>query len=102
MSKITDSRLLLRADRLVKHFPVRAGVFRRVVAQVKAVDDISFDVYEKETLGLVGESGCGKTKAGRSVLRLYEPTYGRISMEGEDTTHYFMPALKAPKYIRDT
>ncbi|MDD4479715.1 MAG: ATP-binding cassette domain-containing protein, partial [Mesotoga sp.] len=101
MSKITDSRLLLRADRLVKHFPVRAGVFRRVVAQVKAVDDISFDVYEKETLGLVGESGCGKTTAGMSVLRLYEPTSGRIIMEGEDTTYYFMPALKAQKYIRD-
>ncbi|MFZ2829889.1 MAG: oligopeptide/dipeptide ABC transporter ATP-binding protein [Mesotoga infera] len=102
MSKIPDSKLLLRADRLVKHFPVRAGVFRRVVAQVKAVDDISFDVYEKETLGLVGESGCGKTTAGMSVLRLYEPTSGRIIMEGEDTTHYFMPTLKAKKYIRDT
>ncbi len=101
MSKITDRRLLLRADRLVKHFPVRAGVFRRVVAQGKAVVDISFDVYEKETLGLVGESGCGKTTAGMSVLRLYEPTSGRIIMEGEDTTYYFMPALKAQKYIRD-
>jgi peptide/nickel transport system ATP-binding protein len=102
MSKIPDSKLLLRADRLVKHFPVRAGVFRRVVAQVKAVDDISFDVYEKETLGLVGESGCGKTTAGMSVLRLYEPTSGRIIMEEEDTTYYFMPALKAQKYLRDT
>jgi peptide/nickel transport system ATP-binding protein len=102
MSKIPDSKLLLRADRLVKHFPVRAGVFRRVVAQVKAVDDISFDVYEKETLGLVGESGCGKTTAGMSVLRLYEPTSGRIIMEEEDTTYYFMPKLKAQKYLRDT
>lgn len=93
---------LLRVDHLVKYFPVKAGVFRKVVAQVKAVDDISFNVYEKETLGLVGESGCGKTTAGMSILRLYEPTSGRIIMEGEDTTYYFMPALKARKYVKET
>jgi len=101
MSK-EQKNLLLRADNLVKYFPVKAGVFRRVVAQVKAVDNVSFDVYEKETLGLVGESGCGKTTAGMSVLRLYEPTSGRIIMDGEDTTYYFMPIFKARKYLKTT
>lgn len=101
MSK-EQKNLLLRADNLVKYFPVKAGVFRRVVAQVKAVDNVSFDVYEKETLGLVGESGCGKTTAGMTVLRLYEPTSGRIIVGDEDTTHFFMPSLKARKYIKQT
>lgn len=92
--------LLLRIDNLVKYFPVKAGVFRRVVAQVKAVDDISFEVYERETLGLVGESGCGKTTAGMTVLRLYEPTSGRIILNDEDTTHYFLPIMKARSYLK--
>jgi len=102
MSKSSESKLLLRSDRLIKYFPVKAGVFRRVVDQVKAVDDVSFNVYEKETLGLVGESGCGKTTAGMTVLRLYEPTSGRIIVGDEDTTHFFMPALKARKYLKST
>ncbi|MDD3461960.1 MAG: ATP-binding cassette domain-containing protein, partial [Mesotoga sp.] len=102
MSNDNKSKLLLRTDNLVKYFPVKAGVFRRVVAQVKAVDDVSFSVYEKETLGLVGESGCGKTTAGMTVLRLYEPTSGRIIVGDEDTTHFFMPSLKARKYIKQT
>jgi peptide/nickel transport system ATP-binding protein len=102
MSIPNESKLLLRADELVKYFPVKAGVFRRVVAQVKAVDDVSFDIYEKETLGLVGESGCGKTTAGMTVLRLYEPTSGRIIVGDEDTTHFFMPLLKARKYLKKT
>ncbi|ACR80236.1 MULTISPECIES: ABC transporter ATP-binding protein [Kosmotoga] len=91
---------LLRIDNLVKYFPVKAGVFRRVVAQVKAVDDVSFEVYERETLGLVGESGCGKTTAGMTVLRLYEPTSGRIILNDEDTTHYFLPIMKARAYLK--
>jgi oligopeptide/dipeptide ABC transporter ATP-binding protein len=69
---------------LRKHFPVRKGVFGSVVAHVKAVDDVSFDVATGETLGLVGESGCGKTTAGRSILRLIEPTAGDIRFRGED------------------
>lgn len=74
---------LLRVRGLVKHFPVRKGVFSRVVGQVKAVDDVSFDLAEGETLGLVGESGCGKTTAGRSILRLIEPTDGLVEFGGQ-------------------
>jgi oligopeptide transport system ATP-binding protein len=75
---------LLSVRNLRKHFPVRKGVFSRVVAHVKAVDDVSFDVAPGETLGLVGESGCGKTTAGRSILRLIEPSSGEVSFKGED------------------
>ena len=65
---------LIRVQNLKKHFPITAGVFRRQVGTVKAVDGISFDLLPKETLGLVGESGCGKTTAGRTVLNLYTAT----------------------------
>ncbi|AKI97162.1 oligopeptide/dipeptide ABC transporter ATP-binding protein [Kosmotoga pacifica] len=99
MSQSESRKPILRVDNLVKYFPVKAGVFRRVVAHVKAVDNISFEVYERETLGLVGESGCGKTTAGMTVLRLHEPTSGRIIMNDEDTTHLFMPYLNARKYL---
>ncbi|MCD6442980.1 MAG: ATP-binding cassette domain-containing protein, partial [Thermotogae bacterium] len=69
---------ILRVENLVKYFPIRAGVFKRIVAWVKAVDGVSFDVYEGETLGLVGESGCGKTTVGMTILRLYEPMGGKV------------------------
>jgi len=69
---------------LRKYFPVRKGLLSRVVAHVKAVDDVSFEVLPGETLGLVGESGCGKTTAGRSLLRLIEPTAGEVRFEGRD------------------
>ncbi len=69
---------------LVKYFPVRRGVLQRVVAWVKAVDDVSFTIREGETLGLVGESGCGKTTVGRAMLRLIEPTRGRMVFDGVD------------------
>jgi oligopeptide transport system ATP-binding protein len=78
----TTAEVILRVSHLRKYFPIRKGVFRRVVGQVKAVDDISFDVYRGETLGLVGESGCGKTTAGRTIIRLYQPTGGDVSFEG--------------------
>ncbi len=78
--------VLLRVDGLVKHFPVTAGVFGRVVDHVKAVDGVSFELRRGETLGLVGESGCGKTTVGRSVLRLVEPTSGRIQFDGRELT----------------
>ncbi len=97
-----EREVLLRIDNLVKYFPIRAGVFKRIVAWVKAVDGVSFEVYKGETVGLVGESGCGKTTVGMTLLRLYEPTSGRIIVEGEDTTHYFLPAWKAKKYVRKT
>lgn len=97
-----EREVLLRIDNLVKYFPIRAGVFKRIVAWVKAVDGVSFEVYKGETVGLVGESGCGKTTVGMTLLRLYEPTSGRIIVEGEDTTHYFLPTWKAKKYVRKT
>ena len=75
---------LLVVQNLKKHFPVKKGVFSRVSAWVKAVDDISFHIGPGETLGLVGESGCGKTTAGRTILRLIEPTGGRVDFEGKD------------------
>ena len=70
--------ILLEVKNLKKYFPVRRGVLRRVVAHVKAVDDIDMYIREGETLGLVGESGCGKTTAGRSIIRLIEPTAGEV------------------------
>ncbi|MEW6030874.1 MAG: ABC transporter ATP-binding protein [Chloroflexota bacterium] len=75
---------LVEVKHLVKYFPVRAGLLQRVVNHVKAVDDVSFAVRKGETLGLVGESGCGKTTVGRTMLRLIEPTSGEISFDGRD------------------
>ncbi len=77
---------LLTVEGLVKHFPVRKGVFSRVAAQVRAVDGISFGIPCGETLSLVGESGSGKTTAGRCILRLIEPTAGRVVFDGIDVT----------------
>jgi oligopeptide transport system ATP-binding protein len=75
---------LLSVRQLVKHFPVRGGILRRTSGQVHAVDDVSFDVYPGETLGLVGESGCGKTTVGRTLLRIVPPTSGTIVFDGHD------------------
>lgn len=95
-------KVLLRIDNLVKYFPIKAGVFKRIVAWVKAVDGVSFEIYKGETVGLVGESGCGKTTVGMTLLRLYEPTSGRIIVNDEDTTHYFLPKWKAKTYVKNT
>ncbi len=75
---------LVEVEHLKKYFPVRAGVMQRVVAQVLAVDDVSFSIKRGETLGMVGESGCGKTTVGRTMLRLIEPTAGSAFYNGKD------------------
>jgi peptide/nickel transport system ATP-binding protein len=77
---------VLEVEGLSKHFPVRKGLLRRTVAHVYAVDDVSFTIGAGETLGLVGESGCGKTTVGRVILRLIEPTAGTIRLDGRDVT----------------
>jgi ABC-type oligopeptide transport system ATPase subunit len=75
---------LLEVRDLKMHFPIRRGFWSRTVGQVKAVDGVSFDILPGEVLGLVGESGCGKTTTGRCILRLIEPTSGQVLFEGED------------------
>lgn len=78
---------ILRVTHLKKHFPINAGIIiQRQVGAVRAVDDVSFDVYRGETLGLVGESGCGKSTTGRTILQLYRPTSGSVVFEGHELT----------------
>jgi oligopeptide transport system ATP-binding protein len=77
-------RTLLEVKGLKMYFPITAGILRRKVGDVKAVDDVSFSIFEGETLGLVGESGCGKSTCGRAILRLYDPTAGSIRIDGTE------------------
>jgi oligopeptide transport system ATP-binding protein len=86
---------LLELRNLVKHFPIRGGVFLREIASVKAVDDVSLSILPGETLGLVGESGCGKSTLGRLILRLEEPTSGDILFEGEEILSYDAGRMRA-------
>lgn len=83
-SKESPKRDLVIVKNLVKYFPVRSGLLQRVTAWVQAVDDISFTIREGETFGLVGESGCGKTTIGRTMLRLIEPTSGSVTFDGQE------------------
>jgi len=81
----SNNNVLLSVDRLVKYFPITRGIiFQKQVAAVHAVDDVSFNIYKGETLGLVGESGCGKSTTGRTILQLYRPTSGNVSFDGVD------------------
>jgi oligopeptide/dipeptide ABC transporter ATP-binding protein len=91
----TNGKYLVDVKDLKKHFPVRSGFFRRVTAQVRAVDGVSFSIKHGECLGLVGESGCGKTTVGRTILRLLEPTAGSVCFEGVDVADAGAKQLKA-------
>ncbi len=85
---------VLEIEDLKKHFPIRKGILSRTVGQVYAVDGVSFTIHEGETLGLVGESGCGKSTIGRTILRLIEPTAGAIRIDGTDITGIDKKALR--------
>jgi oligopeptide/dipeptide ABC transporter ATP-binding protein len=90
----TQKDVLLQVKNLKKYFPIRNGLFSKVTGNVKAVDDVSFEIIKGETLGLVGESGCGKTTVGRTLLRLLEPTSGSIFYKGEDISNYSRSQLR--------
>ena len=92
--QIAPVETLVRVDKVKLYFPIHAGVFRRVVGHVRAVDDVSFSILRGETLGLVGESGCGKTTLGRAILHLYRPTAGRVEFEGQDLSTLVKEALR--------
>ena len=84
---MTDNQILVSVRGLKKYFPITRGILiQREIGSVKAVDDVSFDIYKGETLGLVGESGCGKTTTGRTMLQLYRPTGGEVWFDGVDLT----------------
>jgi oligopeptide transport system ATP-binding protein len=92
---MTEPRVLLEVSNLVKHYPVRGGVLRRKVGTVHAVDGVSFTLDVGETLGLVGESGCGKSTVARTILRLVEPSSGSIRINGQDITKLGKAELRA-------
>ena len=82
-----EKEVLLKVENLKKYFPIMRGIIRRKVGDVKAVDGVTFDIYEGETLGLVGESGCGKSTTGRVILQLYPVTSGEITFMGQELTN---------------
>jgi oligopeptide transport system ATP-binding protein len=86
--------VVLKAENLVKYYPIKAGVLRRTVGHVKAVDGVSFELYKGETLGIVGESGCGKSTLGRMLMRLEEPTAGTLTFDGVDVYSQTGPEMR--------
>ena len=88
------AKVLLKVENLKKYFPIRHGMFSRHIGDVKAVDDVSFELFEGETLGIVGESGCGKSTTGRAIMRLHEPTAGSITFDGVELTTLNAEALR--------
>ena len=94
LEQLYSKQPLLKVEHLQTWYPLRKGVFNHVYGHVKAVDDVTIDVYEGETLGLVGESGCGKTTLGRSILRLAEPTGGKVWFDGIEVTALKGQALR--------
>jgi len=92
---VTARKQILEVENLVKHFDVTRGLLRRVVAKVRAVDDVSFGIAAGETLCLVGESGCGKSTVAKLILRLIEPTAGRVALDGTDVTRLDEAGMRA-------
>lgn len=98
-NQISQAEPLLEVDALKKYFPIKRGFLKRVVGHVKAVDDLSFRIMEGETLGLVGESGCGKTTAGRSILRAINPSSGRVVFRDPTLGKVNVPDLEKDQLI---
>ena len=94
MLDASPARILVSVRNLKKYFPIYTGILRRHTGDVKAVDDVSFDIFEGETLGLVGESGCGKSTVGRTLLRLYEATAGSVTIDNVDVSSLAPEALR--------
>ena len=94
-----DQKPLLKVDNLKVHFPVRRGLLQRTIGYVKAVDGVSFNVYKGQTLGLVGESGCGKTTAGRAILQLVRPTSGFVEFNGQQISSRSIHELRKQMQI---